>query len=96
MLNILKPTKSTVDSEITSVANGIFVQMNRCHRIYSRYAMITDEEFTAMGYTVDDIYAIRAACVAFENLYRAYTQTELLDASKPQQFIEPLVQTLVV
>jgi len=96
MLNIGKPTKSTVDSEIHSVCNGVYVTMLRCHRLYSVYLTYTDADLQAMGYGTDDIYAIRAACVAMENMYAHYNATTPLDASKPAQYIEPLVQPLVI
>lgn len=96
MININKPTKANLDAQLQCVANNVWKTAEQCHRMYQYFALLTDADLTAYGYSADDIYAIRAACVAFENLYRLYSGVAPLDSGNPSQYIGPLVQTLVV
>jgi len=96
MLNISKPAKTDLDRELTTVANDTFRIAQRWHRMYSYFATLTDQDLTGYGYDANDIYAIRAACLAFENMYLGYQKQTLLSTDKPAQYIEPLVQVLVI
>jgi hypothetical protein len=96
MLNIAKPNKEKLDNDIAFAVNEVWRSMHRNHRVYQYYSAITDADLTAYGYNADDIYALRAACTALENLYLLYMGQTPLDTSVPVAHIDPVAQAVLV
>ncbi len=80
MLNIGNlVTKGTVDSAVGSAAAKINRGMRQAYQISNWLTDIDDSDLTGLGYTSDDITALRAAITSMSTLHSIYVGDATLD-----------------